>query len=379
MNTVLLTLGRLPKALDIARSFSALGWRVIVADPFKTHLLAASRAVSKSVRVPAPAVDAEAYLAALADIAESAQVDLVIPISEEIMFVGLLRSRLPARVQVLAMPPDALTAAHDKYAFARRAREIGLSAPRMALACDPEADEIAAAGDFVVKERHSCGGGGVSFFKRGAAFPRSEHAIVQMLARGVEYSSCTLSHEGRARQTAIYRATMTSGTVAVGFERVDNAAIESWIDRFIADAGWSGFISFDFMLDETGVPYGIECNPRLTSGVHFFECEDLARAILDSNAPLRLRRERRLQQFWSCLLEAQRALPNLSRFRQRLAQVLGTRDVTWSATDPLPLLTMPWTAQEILRLASRINVSLAVAATYDLGWNAAAARIGRER
>jgi predicted ATP-grasp superfamily ATP-dependent carboligase len=378
MNTVLLTLGRLPKALDIARSFSALGWRVIVADPFKTHLLAASRAVSKSVRVPAPAVDAEAYLAALADIVESAQVDLVIPISEEIMFVGLLRSRLPARVRVLAMASDALTAAHDKYAFARRAREIGVSTPRTALACDPEADEIAAAGDFVVKERHSCGGGGVSFFNRGAAFPRSGEAIVQALARGVEYSSCTLAHEGRARQTAIYRATMTSGTVAVGFERVDNAAIESWIDRFIADAGWSGFISFDFMLDETGVPYGIECNPRLTSGVHFFECEDLARAILDSNAPLRLRRERRLQQFWSCLLEAQRALPNLSRFRQRLAQVLGTCDVTWSATDPLPLLTMPWTAQEILRLASRINVSLAVAATHDLGWNAAA-RIGRER
>jgi predicted ATP-grasp superfamily ATP-dependent carboligase len=379
MRTVLLTLGRLPKALDIARSFASLGWRVIVADPFRTHLLAASRSVSKSVRVPAPAVDAQAYLAALSGIVESENVDLVIPISEEIMFVGLLRSRLPAHVQVLAMPPDTLAAAHDKYAFARRTIDMGLTAPRTALASDTEAGEIAAAGDFVLKERHSCGGGGVTFFKRGEAFPRSEHAIVQALARGVEYSSCTLSHEGRARQTAIYRATMTSGTVAVGFERVDNAEIESWIGRFVADAGWTGFISFDFMLDENGVPYGLECNPRLTSGVHFFERNDLARAILDSNAPLRLRPERRLQQFWSCLLEAQRALPNLSRFRQRFVQVLKTRDVTWSAADPMPLLTMPWTAREILQLASRINVSLAVAATSDLGWNAAAANLGRER
>jgi predicted ATP-grasp superfamily ATP-dependent carboligase len=379
MNTVLLTLGRLPKALDIARSFAGAGWRVIVADPFKTHLLGASRAVSRSVRVPAPAVDAQAYLSALSDIVEREKVDLVIPISEEIMYVGLLRARLPARVQILAMPPAALAAAHDKYAFARHAIDIGLTAPRTALACDPEAEEIAAAGDFVLKERHSCGGGGVSFFTRGAAFARSGQAIVQALACGVEYSSCTLAHEGRARQTAIYRATMTSGTVAVGFERVDNAAVESWIDRFVADARWTGFISFDFMLDESGVPYGLECNPRLTSGVHFFERDDLSRAILDPAAPLRLRPERRLQQFWSCLLEAQHALPDLARFRQRLAQVLKTRDVTWSASDPMPLLTMPWTARELLRLASRNNLSLAVAATCDLAWNAAAANLGRER
>ena len=146
MNTVLLTLGRLPKALDIARSFASLGWRVIVADPFRTHLLAASRSVSQSVRVPAPAVDAGAYLAALAEIVDSAKVDLVVPISEEIMFVGLLRSRLPAHVQVLAMPPEALAAAHDKYAFARHAIDIGLTAPRTALASDPEAGEIGAAG-----------------------------------------------------------------------------------------------------------------------------------------------------------------------------------------------------------------------------------------
>ena len=60
--TVLLTLGRMPKSLDLARGFHALGWRVVVAEPFAWHLCRASRMVSKSLRVRAPARDPDGYL-----------------------------------------------------------------------------------------------------------------------------------------------------------------------------------------------------------------------------------------------------------------------------------------------------------------------------
>ena len=36
--TALLTLGRLPKGLDLARALAAEGWRVVVAEPFGWHL-----------------------------------------------------------------------------------------------------------------------------------------------------------------------------------------------------------------------------------------------------------------------------------------------------------------------------------------------------
>ena len=65
---MLLTLGRLPKALDVARSFKANGWRVIVAEPFKRHLLGASKAVAKSYRTTAPSVSRDRYLAELQQI-----------------------------------------------------------------------------------------------------------------------------------------------------------------------------------------------------------------------------------------------------------------------------------------------------------------------
>ena len=55
--TVLLTLGRLPVALELARGFAACGWRVVVADPFAMHLSRMSNAVHKCYRVAAPAAD----------------------------------------------------------------------------------------------------------------------------------------------------------------------------------------------------------------------------------------------------------------------------------------------------------------------------------
>ncbi len=81
MQTVLLTLGRLPKALALARACRALGCRVIVAEPFRWHLCRPSRAVDLCVRVTAPNVDREAYFRELLALIERERVDLVLPVS----------------------------------------------------------------------------------------------------------------------------------------------------------------------------------------------------------------------------------------------------------------------------------------------------------
>jgi hypothetical protein len=62
LTTVLLTLGRLPKALALARACRAAGCRVLVADPFRWHLCRPSRAVDRCYRVTAPNTSLSAYL-----------------------------------------------------------------------------------------------------------------------------------------------------------------------------------------------------------------------------------------------------------------------------------------------------------------------------
>ncbi|WP_431270236.1 ATP-grasp domain-containing protein [Dankookia sp. P2] len=295
MNTVLLTLGRLPKALDIARSFAAAGWRVVVAEPHRRHLSGASRSVARSLPVTPPAEDAAAYLRDLSRVVEAEGVSLVVPVSEEAMHVAFLRPLLPAGVRLLSMPPDLVLRLHDKHGFAVAAGEAGLTVPETFALDDPAARVLADTTEVIVKPVHSCSGRGVRRLPCGTPLPPPEPAVVQRLVAGEEHSSCTLAHDGRVQGTAVYRGTLMSGSVAVGFERIDHPAVEAWIARFVAATRWTGFIAFDFIVDAAGTPWGIECNPRTTSGLHFFAEADLASAILDPAHPLRFRPERRLQ------------------------------------------------------------------------------------
>lgn len=368
---VLLTLGRLPKALDVARGFADLGWRVVVAEPFKRHLAGASRAVAQSHRVTAPAEDKQAYLADLRRIVAEEKIDLIVPVSEETMHVAFLRDGLPATTQLFTMPPETLLRLHNKHGFAQQAAAWGLTVPETYALGDPSAQALAQSGPVVIKPVHSCSGRGVRLLPAGAALPASDRAIpaiVQRCVIGAEYSSCSIAHHGRVASTVIYRAAQRSGSVAVAFERVEHSAIAGWITRFIAAANWTGFIAFDIMVNEAGEPWGIECNPRMTSGVHFWQREDIARAVVEPGFIPRYRPETRLQQFYSALTETQMSLFRRGPFRENLRQLFSTRDVTWDRRDPIPFLTMTATSWPIIRMAMARGATFGEVATLDVGW-----------
>lgn len=365
---VLLTLGRLPKGLDVARSFAASGWRVVVADPHKRHVVGASRAVAKSYQTPAPADSPNAYLNALIEIIRAERVELVVPVSEEILHVSALHGRVDPRVRIFAMPQDALLRLHDKAGFVAFSSAHGLTVPQTALTGSSEAIILAQDYEYIVKRRHSCAGIGLRRSQAGSTPPVEEGSVVQRLVRGREHSVCALAHEGRVTNCAIYVASLISGTVAVGFQRVEHPAVQQWVERFVSACAWTGFISFDFIVDEDDVPWGLECNPRLTSGAHFFETADIAAAILDPAAPLRLRECERLQQMWACLTETQASFGDWPVFRHNLRHLFTTRDVSWSLVDPWPLIGMPWAAWTIISRSRKLRVSFGEAASMDIVW-----------
>jgi hypothetical protein len=372
--TVLLTLGRLPKALEIARSFAGAGWRVIVAEPFPRHLCGVSRAVAKSYVVTAPAVDREAYLSELAALVEREGVSLVVPVSEEAMHAAFLGERLPPHVRFYAMPPARLLELHDKHAFVGVVRGYGLSAPDTYALGDPAAEALAAAAPYVLKPVYSCSGRGVKFLRAGDRLPPpgTQPEIVQRFVAGDVRTSFTIAHAGRVQSTIVYRGVVMSGTVAVCFERVPSLpAVERWVETFTARSGWSGFVSFDFVVDAQGAAHAIECNPRATSGIHFVHPEDLWRAVAtpDDPRPVRPKPVERLQQFFPCLTETQGSLfADRAKFASNLRYLRSTRDVTWDRRDPWPLLTMPVTTWEIIRLALAQKKTFGEVATLDVGW-----------
>jgi predicted ATP-grasp superfamily ATP-dependent carboligase len=373
MTTVLLTLGRLPKALDLARGFAKAGCRVLVAEPYGWTLAGASRHVAREFKVPAPVKGKAAYLSALQDIVVREGVDLVVPVSEETMHVAHLERMLPEGVRLFTMPPDEVLALHDKARFVRKAAALGLAVPESAPLGTTQAEALARSGPVVVKPVFSCSGNGLSILRGGEPLPAADAAapaVVQRFVEGAEHSTCTIAQGGRVAATMVYRGAVMSGSVAVAFERVEMPAIHAWIERFVAAMGWSGFISFDFIVDAAGVPWAIECNPRATSGVHFWEAEDIARAVLEPGraGTVRVRRHRVLQQFYACLTETQAAMLRRKGFVPALRSLVTTRDVSWDWRDPWPFLSMIGTSWPIIWQSITNGARFGEVATQDVGW-----------
>ncbi|MEM9288912.1 MAG: ATP-grasp domain-containing protein [Pseudomonadota bacterium] len=371
---VLLTLGRLPKGLELARCLNAAGCTVYVADPFGTHLSKPSRAVAKSFKVTAPNTDSAGFLSDLKTIIRNHNIDLVIPVSEEVPHVAQLHGQLPDTVRVLCPEIGQLMRLHDKFQFIDAVRQAGLPAPETHHGDDPAALELASQSDVVVKPALGCSGTGLHFITQGEGLPstlRTPSNVIQKRVHGQEISSFTVARDGQVQGTALYQGLIFAGTVATLFERITGlTAVEEWIARFVKAENYSGFIAFDFIVEESGAAFPIECNPRLTSGIHFLDHMGLAGAILSDNpiSNLDFKPYKRMQEGHTSLTKAYAALPNVKAFVKRLGLVFTSRDVLWSWRDPLPFLLMTPMSWPVLSQVMFKGLSFGEAATKDVEW-----------
>ncbi|NER00777.1 MAG: ATP-grasp enzyme, partial [Cyanothece sp. SIO2G6] len=140
--TVLITGGKMTKALQLARSFAEAGHRVILVETHKYWLSGHrfSKAVDRFCTVPDPAKQPEAYTQALQNIVETEKVDTFIPVSSPVAsyYDAIAGQKLPNHCQVLHFTPDVTQTLDNKYTLCEQARTLGLSAPKAYLMTDPQ-------------------------------------------------------------------------------------------------------------------------------------------------------------------------------------------------------------------------------------------------
>lgn len=108
--------------------------------------------------------------------------------------------------------------------------------------------------------------------------------MVQQHVRGHPASFAFVALDGRMLDGFAYRPRQTigEGGPASVVERIHHAEIEQVTRRLVSHFGFTGFGGFDFMLDaESGAPYLLEMNPRLTIAGPLGEAfgHDLVRAL----------------------------------------------------------------------------------------------------
>ena len=370
---ILLTLGRLSKGLELARALAQAGHRVIIADPFNWHLSKPSRRVTKSYRVTAPVSDLEQYLDDLLAIIDRESIDLVIPVSEEALFTSRIGPKLPEGVKLFGPGFEQMAKLHDKLGFARLCHAIGLSAPETYPADSPEAVHLAQRSDFVIKPIHGCSGIGVRLKAAGdplTATDARRSNLIQQRLYGRQISSFSIVRDGEVQATGLYEGDVYLGTVSVRCRRIDEMdAVHDWISTFAAAESYSGFLSLDFFVAEDGTPSAIECNPRLTSGIHLLHRKRVAALVTGAEPKSPVFKPQKAFQDGHAAMTV--AVGNIGRpltYLKTLGKVLTTKDVMFDWRDPLPFFLMTPMSWDTVRQGLFEGIPLADAVTRDILW-----------
>lgn len=370
---ILLTLGRLSKGLELARALAQAGHCVIIADPFHWHLSKPSRRVAKSYRVTAPVTDLDQYFDDLLGMIDRNSIDLVIPVSEEALFASRIGPKLPEGVSLFGPSFEQMSKLHDKLGFARLCHAIGLSAPETYPADSAEAVHLAKRSATVIKPIHGCSGIGVRLKSAGDPLTATDvrpSNLIQQRLYGRQISSFSIVRDGKVQATGLYEGDVYLGTVSVRFRRIEGMdQVHEWIATFAAAESYSGFLSLDFFVSEDGTPSAIECNPRLTSGIHLLNRERVAALVTgaETNAPV-FKRHKVFQDAHAALTVAVGSIARPLNYLKTLGKVLTTKDVMFDWRDPLPFFLMTPMSWDTVRQGVFEGIPLADAVTRDILW-----------
>ena len=387
---VLLTGGRAPVTLDLARMLHRSGHLVFIAESMDHHLCRTSSAVEQCVLVPSPRHHTEKYLSALEHWVKIWQIDVLIPMCEEVFYVAGGAERLRQRCRVLVSSLEQLHVLHHKYDFNRLAKSMGLPVPDTHLILTPqewlEMQQVLK-GEWVWKPVYSRFAAKVRMPKLGYHDPPGEDTlspaspwVAQRYIHGRGLCTYSVVHEGQLIAHATYDSRYRTGSVgaSVFFEQVQHEGTRAWVEHFVRTTGFSGQIGFDFIEDVTGQVYAIECNPRATSGIHLFHPgNDLVRALLEPEVVLsegievtpRLANDKAmlaLPMLGSGIRQIHSSRGSLRAWRTAWQ---GARDVVYVRQDRRPFFEQFAVVLAAWRLARSQQITLTEALTHDIEWN----------
>ena len=375
--TVMVSGGKMTKALHLARAFHAAGHRVILIESAKYRFTGHrfSRAVDRFYTVPKP--QSPGYADALLDIVGYEGVDVYVPVCSPVAsyYDAVAKARLEPFCEVLHGDADIVARLDDKYAFSAMAASLGLTVPDSHRISDPrqvgDFDFSAARPPYILKSipYDPVNRLDLTTLPRPsraetAAFARSKPIspgtpwIMQGLVRGREYCTHATVRNGHVQ---VY-CCCESSAFQVNYEMVDKPEIEAWVRGFVEPLKLTGQISFDFIQADDGRVHAIECNPRTHSAITmFYNHPDLARAYLDDDVPVIEPLPDSRPTYW-IYHEVWRLISEPGDRLFRLKVILCGKDAIFDWTDPLPFLMVhhlqiPWLlAGNLLRLKDWIRI-----------------------
>lgn len=371
---VLVTSGRAPASLELIRLLSLGGHTVHVADSFDIHLSKRSKGVFKNHLVPPPRQETIAYGDALENIILEEKIDLVIPTFEESFWVSKFKDRLEAHCSVFVDDLSKLRKLHNKSDFIKYCLELNIKAPSSKeVHSKQELDHVLK--DFnniVLKPSFSRFGEEVLIQPsqkqiESIDFTKQRSWVVQEFLTGPQFCSYALCRDGHVLASAIYPSEIKSNKVSLNFRHIEHQAIHDWVKNFALKSNFTGQLSFDFIDSQQGL-MPIECNPRMTSGLHLFEDRSDFHTIFKNDFKSTLTPSLEVKNMMGILV----ILYGISDFKNIMSNIrtfIRSRDIIFRKNDIMPFFDQFRTFIWIAIQSRKKGMSLSKFTTADIEWN----------
>jgi predicted ATP-grasp superfamily ATP-dependent carboligase len=290
-------------------------------------------------------------------IAKQENVDVYVPVCSPVAsyYDSLAKPLLSGCCEVFHFDPDVTQLLDDKFAFAQKAREFGLSIPKSFKITDPQQvidfDFSQEKRKYILKSIPYDSVRRLNLTKlpcktpsETAAFvnslPISEEKpwIMQAFIPGKEYCTHSTVRNGELR----LHCCCESSAFQVNYENVDQPDILQWVSRFVQGLNLTGQASFDFIKTEDGTVYAIECNPRTHSAITmFYNHPGVAEAYLsDTPLPEPLQPLPKSKPTYWLYHEVWRLneIRSFGDIQRWFKTVFGGKDAIFQVNDPLPFL-----------------------------------------
>jgi hypothetical protein len=286
------------------------------------YLCQASNIIERHHTVPSPRLNPKQYIASLIRICQEEGITALLSTCEEIFYIAQAHAELSLYTTVLCEPLDVLIPLHDKailmkdllkappswQAFVHSEEKTKNTFPKISKFTVPPTYVLHTTSDltvllkeqgqlihpqsvkhelpsrqrWVLKPACSRFAQGQLRFKTpctvqqlptGACTAEAQSPyLLQPWLEGILYCTYGWAFQGRLLSHVVYPSEVVAGQGGtLVFEKVACPEIEVWVSAFVQQRGFSGQVAFDILCTAEGKAYVLDCNPRLTSGIHLLQ------------------------------------------------------------------------------------------------------------